>query len=103
MAASLLACDWGTTNLRAWTLDAAGAVVTQKDLALGVSTLAPGEAARRFEGVEPGADHLHGLIAGKRAQRVDEIILADQLPQPVRAHLRQRTAGVADDVRILVL
>jgi 2-dehydro-3-deoxygalactonokinase len=23
-AAALLACDWGTTNLRAWALDAAG-------------------------------------------------------------------------------
>jgi len=25
--AALLACDWGTTNLRAWTLDGQGAVV----------------------------------------------------------------------------
>jgi 2-dehydro-3-deoxygalactonokinase len=44
----LLACDWGTTNLRAWTLDQAGAVTARIDLPLGVSTLAPGEAGHRF-------------------------------------------------------
>jgi 2-dehydro-3-deoxygalactonokinase len=47
--AVLLACDWGTTNLRAWTLDAAGAVVAEADLPLGVSKLGPGEAHERFE------------------------------------------------------
>ena len=55
--AVLLACDWGTTNLRAWTLDADGAVVAQQDFPLGVSKLAPGEAARRFESeVRPALD-----------------------------------------------
>jgi 2-dehydro-3-deoxygalactonokinase len=55
--AALLACDWGTTNLRAWTLDATGAVVAARDLPLGVSKLAPGEAARRFEDeVRPALD-----------------------------------------------
>ena len=48
-AANLLACDWGTTNLRAWTLDAAGAVVAQADFPLGVSKLRSGEARERFE------------------------------------------------------
>ncbi|MDB5448450.1 MAG: 2-dehydro-3-deoxygalactonokinase [Phenylobacterium sp.] len=53
-AAALLACDWGTTNLRAWTLDADGRVVQSRDFALGVSKLRPGEAARRFqEEVQP--------------------------------------------------
>jgi len=47
--AALLACDWGTTNLRAWTLDAEGRVIGDRDFELGVSKLAPGEAARRFE------------------------------------------------------
>lgn len=47
-AAVLLACDWGTTNLRAWTLDAAGTVLARRDFPLGVSRLAPGEAARVF-------------------------------------------------------
>ncbi|MDB5498535.1 MAG: 2-dehydro-3-deoxygalactonokinase, partial [Phenylobacterium sp.] len=55
--AALLACDWGTTNLRAWTLDESGAVVAQRDFPLGVSKLAPGEAARRFEAeVRPSLD-----------------------------------------------
>jgi 2-dehydro-3-deoxygalactonokinase len=48
MGAALLACDWGTTNLRAWALDAGGQVVAGREFALGVSQLAPGEAARRF-------------------------------------------------------
>ena len=47
--ATLLACDWGTTNLRAWTLDAEGKVVDRGDFQLGVSRLAAGEAAQRFE------------------------------------------------------
>lgn len=55
--AALLACDWGTTNLRAWTLDGDGRVVCDRDLELGVSKLAPGEAARRFETeVRPALD-----------------------------------------------
>jgi 2-dehydro-3-deoxygalactonokinase len=63
----LLACDWGTTNLRAWTLDAAGAVVAERELAIGVSTLAPGEASRRFEEeVRPtlGAAELPAILCG---------------------------------------
>lgn len=48
MAAALLACDWGTTNLRAWVLDAHGQPMAQLDFPLGVAGLAPGEAARRF-------------------------------------------------------
>jgi 2-dehydro-3-deoxygalactonokinase len=63
----LLACDWGTTNLRAWTLDKDGAVVAQRDFALGVSKLAPGEAARRFEAeVRPGlgAQRLPAILCG---------------------------------------
>ena len=56
-AATLLACDWGTTNLRGWTLDAAGAVVKHVEMAIGVSALAPGEAAQRFErDVRPALD-----------------------------------------------
>lgn len=49
-APALLACDWGTTNLRVWTLDDEGGVVTDRDFpGLGVSRLLPGEAQRRFE------------------------------------------------------
>ena len=67
MGASLLACDWGTTNLRGWTLDAAGGVLAERELPIGVSTLAPGEAARRFESeVRPalGAEGLPAILCG---------------------------------------
>jgi 2-dehydro-3-deoxygalactonokinase len=51
---ALLACDWGTTNLRAWTLDAEGRVLAAREFDLGVSKLKPGEAAQRFqEEVQP--------------------------------------------------
>jgi 2-dehydro-3-deoxygalactonokinase len=67
MAAELLACDWGTTNLRAWTLNGAGEVVAQADFDLGVSQLGPGEAARRFaDTVRPQleAHDLPAIICG---------------------------------------
>lgn len=65
--AALLACDWGTTNLRAWTLDADGQVLTGRDFALGVSTLQAGEAAARFKSeVRPalGAEGLPAVLCG---------------------------------------
>lgn len=65
--AALLACDWGTTNLRAWTLDASGQVIGDRDFPLGVSRLGPGEAARRFaEEVRPAmqADGLPAMLCG---------------------------------------
>lgn len=64
---ALLACDWGTTNLRAWTLDAEGAVLARREFALGVSMLGAGEAARRFhDEVRPalGADGLPAILCG---------------------------------------
>ena len=66
-AAALLACDWGTTNLRGWALDAAGNVVSEAELPIGVSTLSPGEAAQRFEReVRPalGARNLPAILCG---------------------------------------
>jgi 2-dehydro-3-deoxygalactonokinase len=56
--AAFLACDWGTTNLRAWMVDAAtGQVTASREFALGVGKLAPGEAERRFrEEVRPALD-----------------------------------------------
>ncbi|RAK60944.1 2-dehydro-3-deoxygalactonokinase [Phenylobacterium hankyongense] len=65
--ATLLACDWGTTNLRAWTLDADGAVVAGREFELGVSKLGPGEAERQFrEEVQPalGAQGLPAILCG---------------------------------------
>lgn len=61
--AALLACDWGTTNLRAWTLDAEGQVVGDRDFPLGVSKLGPGEAPRVFEGEVRPALEAQGLPA----------------------------------------
>ena len=50
-----LACDWGTTNLRAWVVGEDGKVARSRDFPLGISKLAPGEAARRFrDEVRPG-------------------------------------------------
>lgn len=55
--AVLLACDWGTTNLRAWTLGTDGSVVESREFPLGVSKLGPGEAERRFQAeVRPALD-----------------------------------------------
>jgi 2-dehydro-3-deoxygalactonokinase len=52
---ALLACDWGTTNLRAWTLDAEGGVTAAREFDLGVSKLQLGQAAEVFKGeVVPG-------------------------------------------------
>lgn len=65
--AALLACDWGTTNLRAWTLDAGGEVLAHREFDLGVSKLNPGEAAARFEAeVRPafGAEVLPAILCG---------------------------------------
>jgi 2-dehydro-3-deoxygalactonokinase len=67
MAPALLACDWGTTNLRAWTLDEQGAVVHERDFPIGVAALAPGEAALRFETeVRPAlrAEALPAILCG---------------------------------------
>lgn len=47
-APSLIACDWGTTNLRAWALDGCGGVLAAREFPFGVGRLAPGEAPRRF-------------------------------------------------------
>jgi 2-dehydro-3-deoxygalactonokinase len=54
---ALLACDWGTTNLRAWTVDSEGRALTSRDFELGVSRLKPGEAQVRFqEEVQPALE-----------------------------------------------
>ena len=40
--------------------------------------------AREIDRLEAGADHLHRLVAGDRAQRVDIILAVQQLPEPGR-------------------
>jgi 2-dehydro-3-deoxygalactonokinase len=64
---TFLACDWGTTNMRAWILDGDGKVLGGRDFPLGVSRLEPGEARRRFlEEVRPTleAEGLPALLCG---------------------------------------
>ncbi len=64
---AFLALDWGTTNLRAWVVGGDGRSTAHREFALGVSRLAPGEAAVRFrEEVRPtlGAEDLPTLITG---------------------------------------
>jgi hypothetical protein len=50
--------------------------------------------AGQVDGLEPGLDLLHGLVAGQRAERVDEILGVQRLPQLVRAQSRQRVLDV---------
>lgn len=62
-----IAGDWGTTNLRAWRLDAEGQVVARRDFALGVSRLERGTAGEVFETqVRPalGGEGLPALLCG---------------------------------------
>lgn len=65
---AFLACDWGTTNLRAWVLGESGSVQAHKEFPqLGVSRLQPGEAAKRFrDEIRPalGAEGLPALLCG---------------------------------------
>lgn len=63
----LLACDWGSTNLRAWVLGETGEVLAQRNFPLGVQRLGPGEAARRFaQEVRPAlqAEGLPAILCG---------------------------------------
>ena len=104
MPAALTVCDWGSTSLRAWTLDAAGAVIAHAAFPLGVNRLAPGDAARRFDAeVRPslGADALPALFCGAIGSNVGwRTIPYVDCP----AGLEQIAAGVApvrEDVSIV--
>jgi 2-dehydro-3-deoxygalactonokinase len=104
MGAQLLACDWGTTNLRAWALDEGGAVVARAAFPLGVSTLAPGEAPARLAAeVRPalGAEGLPAILCGAIGSNLGwaTVPYAD-CPADV-ADLAGRLMPVADDVRIV--
>ena len=64
---AFLAVDWGTSNLRAWVVEADGSTGACEELPLGVSKLQPGEAERRFrEEVRPAlhAEALPALLTG---------------------------------------
>jgi 2-dehydro-3-deoxygalactonokinase len=73
MGESFLAVDWGTTNLRAWRVGEDGRPQAHRAFDLGVSRLAPGEAAHRFrEAVRPAldAERLPALIAGMAGSNI---------------------------------
>lgn len=81
---AFLACDWGTTNLRAWLMADDGRVLKSRDFPLGVSQLAPGEAARRFrDEVRPGlvAEGLPAILCGMIGSTLGWAV-ADYLPCP---------------------
>lgn len=62
-----LACDWGTTNLRAWRVGAGGEVEAEETYPCGVGRLEPGRAAAVFrEQVRPAlaAEGLPALMCG---------------------------------------
>ena len=46
--------------------------------------------AREIDRLQPGANHLHGLVAGERAKRVDEVFLVNELPEAIGAHFGER-------------
>ncbi len=50
--------------------------------------------ARQIDRLQPGAHHLHRLIARQRAQRMDIVFAVEQLPQPVRPPPGQRMLDV---------
>jgi 2-dehydro-3-deoxygalactonokinase len=86
MTAALLACDWGTTNLRAWVLDGDGVVIEGRDFDLGVSRLRPGEAAERFrDQVRPGlrAEGLPAVLCGMIGSNLGWLT-AGYLPCPAK-------------------
>lgn len=60
-ATALIAVDWGTTSLRAWRMDAAGAIVDRKRDRLGIQQVAGGDFAAAFHGVLQ--DWLHAAPA----------------------------------------
>jgi 2-dehydro-3-deoxygalactonokinase len=68
MAGAFLACDWGTTNLRAWVIGDRGSVLAQQEFPqLGVSRIKAGEAANCFRTqIRPalGAARLPALMCG---------------------------------------
>ncbi|HEX6860784.1 MAG TPA: 2-dehydro-3-deoxygalactonokinase [Caulobacteraceae bacterium] len=101
--AAFLACDWGTTNLRAWLVGGDGEVLASRDFELGVARLGPGEAQARFEGeVRPGlgAEGLPAILCGMIGSNLGWKAV-DYLPCPAAlADLKRELVSVAEGVRI---
>jgi 2-dehydro-3-deoxygalactonokinase len=102
--AALLACDWGTTNLRAWTLDARGGVVEAREFDCGVGRLQPGEAERVFrDQVRPqlGAEGLPALLCGMIGSTLGWRVVPYVDCPAALDDLVRGLADVEDDVRIV--
>jgi 2-dehydro-3-deoxygalactonokinase len=101
--AAFLACDWGTTNLRAWLVSAGGEVLAEREFELGVSRLGPGEAEARFANeVRPAlnAQGLPAILCGMIGSNLGWRQV-DYLPCPASFEdLRGGLVTVADGVRI---
>ena len=101
---AFLACDWGTTNLRAWLVGGDGEVLAEREFPLGVARLGPGEAKARFEDeVRPALDAqglpaiLCGMIGSTLGWKA-----VDYIPCPAGLEaLRGALCTVADGVRIV--
>ena len=102
--ASLLACDWGTTNLRAWTLAADGAVVGHQEFPIGVGRLQPGEAATRFrDEVRPAlaAQGLPAILCGMVGSTLGWAVVPYQACPADLDDLSTALHAVEPDVRIV--
>lgn len=101
---AFLACDWGTTNLRAWLVGGDGEVLAERELPLGVGKLGPGEAQARFEAeVRPalGGEGLPAILCGMIGSNLGWRPV-DYVPCPAGLEdLRTALAHVADGVRIV--
>ena len=101
---ALLACDWGTTNLRAWTLSDDGAITAHAEFPLGVGRLQPGEAAARFrDEVRPAmkAEGLPALLCGMIGSTLGwEVVPYRRCPVSLE-DLAHALHAVEPDVRIV--
>lgn len=101
---AFLACDWGTTNLRAWLLGDGGEVLREQDFPLGVSRLKPGEAAERFRHeVRPAlqAEDVPAILCGMIGSNLGWRAV-DYLPCPASLEdLCGALVTVAEGVRIV--
>ncbi|MGA0599788.1 2-dehydro-3-deoxygalactonokinase [Caulobacter sp. KR2-114] len=100
--AGVLLADWGSSTLRAWRLDGAGAVAAQASFPLGVSRLAPGGAAEALDSVVRsalGAAGLPALLCGAIGSNVGWIdagyVDCPASPATVAGRLARPAADVA--------
>jgi 2-dehydro-3-deoxygalactonokinase len=100
---AFIACDWGTTNLRAWLVGGDGEVLAEREFALGVSRLGPGEAEERFASevrASLNGEGLPAILCGMVGSNLGWRAV-DYLPCPASLEdLCAALVTVADGVRI---